>query len=273
MTSKTILIQEVLRQPEQGSTDRLAFKAGVNVIVGLPNTGKSKWLRMIDYLLGDDANPEDTFEELHDKYDSVQATCIIAGEKLTIERKWKEKGVKTKAFVNGQSIGVKELRELFMARLGLPLVHYPQGNPYGSRAWPELGWRSLCRHVYRRQSMWADLADQQPESEQHACLMQFLGIAPHLFSEEYANLVKKEKKIQELEFAKDQYLQMLEEVSREILDDKSLGVALTPQSMEAAAARIRQEIEQKQKTRSEILLPAARPMTPVVYAAEHKSAS
>jgi hypothetical protein len=250
---RTLVVQQLLRTPVQGPEDRLALRPGVNVIVGAPNTGKSKWLRMLDYLMGDDGKPEEVFEELHDKYDTVEAVCQLANEEVVIERRWKEAGVKGKVFVNGEPILLKEFRVLLMERLAIPIVHYPQGNPYGPRSWPELGWRSLYRHMYRRQLMWSDLADQQPESEQHACLMQFLGIAEYLFSEQYASLVAKEKKIQELQQTKDQFIAMLDEVSREILDDKALGVALTPQSIEAAMSRMAEEIGERQRKRQELL--------------------
>src|SRR5258708_32600905 len=104
----------------------------------------------------------------------------LMAEDWVIERKWKEAGSRTKINVNGEMMDIKQASDLLMERLNIPLVHYPQGSLYGRRAWPELGWRSLLRHVYRRQALWTDLADSQPDSEQHACLMQFFGIAEYL---------------------------------------------------------------------------------------------
>ena len=63
----------------------------------------------------------------------------VAGEAITIQRRWKEAGAKTKVFINGDSVPVKEFRSLLMERLAIPVVHYPQGNPRGPRSWPELG--------------------------------------------------------------------------------------------------------------------------------------
>ena len=48
---RTFSVVELVRTPEHGPEDRLSFAAGVNVIVGMPNTGKSKWLQMLNYLL------------------------------------------------------------------------------------------------------------------------------------------------------------------------------------------------------------------------------
>ena len=243
--AKTLVIRELIAvKPKHGREDAISFERGVNVLVGPPNTGKTKWLRMLDYLLGDDGKPEDAFgDDLTEKYDSAQAKVGIADEEFCIERRWKEANVKTKIFVGDDAHTVPAFRQWLMEKLQIPLLHYPQGNPYGPRTWPELGWRSLYRHMYRRQTFWADLADQQPESEQHACLMQFFGSAKHLYSEEYGTLITKEKKILELQYRKEQFLTMLQEVSKELVSESGLGVGLTPQSIDMAEQRIRGEVE------------------------------
>ena len=250
MNSKTLIIRELSRSPQHGPEDTLLLQPGVNVVVGDPNTGKTKWFRMLDYLLGDDGKPEEIFgEDLVIKYDSAKVLLTIAGEEVTIERRWKEPGVRTKAFINNEALPIKELWNYLMGKLEIPIIHYPQGDPYGTRAWPELNWRSIFRHIYRRQTFWNDFADYQPDTEQHASLMQFLGIATHLFSEQYRDLVSNEKKIRDLQIAKEQFVSMLQEVSKEIIDEKELGVALTPQSIDAALHRIRAEIESFQAKR------------------------
>lgn len=152
MSDRTIVIREISRVTGHGTADKIVFRKGVNVIVGPPNAGKSKWLRMLDYLLGDDGAPQEVFgEDLAEKYDSVTMAVHINGEDLTIQREWKKPGVLTKVSVNGQSLTRDQYCELLTTKLKIPTVHYPQGSPYGSRTWPSLGWRSLFRHVYRRQ--------------------------------------------------------------------------------------------------------------------------
>jgi len=234
-TIKTLWIKEVARFPERGPEDRLTLQPGVNVIVGVPNTGKSKWLRMIDYLFGDDNKPVEAFgEEVANKYESVQATIMVGDEEWIVERSWKEPGLISKTSVNKELMTLHAFTTKLMSALQIPILHYPQGNPYSPRTWPELGWRSLYRHMYRRQLFWTDLADRQPESEQHACILEFVGIAEVLFSEQYGKMVVLEKRIQQLQNSREQFVSMLREVSRELLDEKGLDVALTPNSITAA---------------------------------------
>ena len=158
-------------------------------------------------------------------------------------------------------MNVREFVRNLLDRLSIPILHYPQGNPYGQRAWPELGWRSLYRHMYRRQNMWSDLADKQFESEQHACLLQFSGLAEGLFSEQYGRLVEKQKRIIELKAHKDQYMEVLSDISKDLLSVEEVGVGITPQSLDSARQRVQAEIEQLAKQRQEVLQSLAETIT------------
>lgn len=250
----TLWVREMVRFPELGPEDRIVLTPGVNVLVGVPNTGKSRWLRMLDYVLGEDKKPEEAFgEDVASRYESVRAVVMVAGAEWTIERHWKDEKQATKITVNGEVMTRDSFTLKLMSALQIPVMHYPQGNPYGTRGWPELGWRSIYRHMYRRQSFWADLADKQPESEQHACLLLFVGIAEVLFSDGYAKLVASEKKIQQLQNQREHFIAMLREVSRELIDEKELGVALTPDSIELAVKRHEDEVAGAQKKRDATL--------------------
>jgi hypothetical protein len=254
MVEKTLIILEIARGREGREDGHLAFAPGVNVLVGPPNAGKSKWLETIDYLLGDDVSAAERAEDdIFAKYESARALLQISGESVTVERRWKEQGVTNKVYVNGDAISLEDYRSLLMEKLSIPSVHYPQGNPYGPRSWPEIGWRSIMRHIYRRQRLWSDLADQQPPSEQHACLMLLLGVAERVFSSEYGQLVTKSKRILELQGQRQQFMEMLQEVSREVISAKELGVAVTPQSLDAAVSRLGTEKERLEAERGHLL--------------------
>jgi len=252
--AKTMLIRELTRIPVQHPNDTLSFEPGVNVIVGPPNTGKTQWLKILDYLFGDDKPAEESLAEaIIENYQAAKLTMSIADKEFTVERRWKNPGFKTKVIVNGNSMSRIDFCHEIMTLLDIPIVHYPQGDPYGPRSWPELSWRSLMRHIYRQQRFWTDLADRQPESEQHACLSQFMGIAKNLFSDEYGKLVQGNKNIQELKLKKENFLAMLQEVSLELIDAEDLGIALTPQSIDAAFNRLQKAIGELQKKRHALL--------------------
>lgn len=254
MSTKRILILEAHRYFARSGVESLTFEAGVNILVGEPNTGKSKWLETIDFLLGDDKSAEEKLgEHISQKFKRASITLQIGEDKLFVERRWQDAGTKTRVFVNEVAHDVYEFRQMLLDRLGIPAVHYPQGNPYGSRTWPELGWRSLFRHMYRRQRFWGDIADQQFVSEQHACLIQFLGMAETLFSKQYGDMINMEKSIVELQIRKEQFLKTLQEVSNEIVDEQEIDTTITPDALKAAKARLEEEVNQLNARRGEII--------------------
>lgn len=243
MNNRKLIIREVERLPKSGPEDILTFEPGVNLIVGKPNTGKTKWLSMIDFLMGDRGKPDEAFGDLAEKYDSVKALFEIDGEQFWVERQWKSQGNKTKIFIEDSGVTPEEFSQFMMERLKIPVVHFPKGNPFEERAWPELSWRTLLRHIYRQQRFWNDIADKQTEGEQHACMLQFLGIAEHLFSNKAGELVKKRKERWKLEGVKDKYIEILDDISREIAGEKEFQVALTTDSIDAATERIKTEVK------------------------------
>ena len=248
--SRTFSIAELIRIPEHGPEDRLSFVPGMNVIVGMPNTGKSKWLQMLNYFFVSDESPADAFgEEIASKYTSLIAKITVASELLVVERRWGNSDPKNRIYINGEKSSVRDFLLMLHERLNIPVLHYPQGNPLAPRAWPELGWRSLYRHMYRRQNFWNDIADKQPESEQHACILQFSGLAEKLFTEEYGRLVEKQKRIIELQAQKENYMTTLSQVTKTLLSSDEIGVGLTLESLEAARKRVSVEIEQLQTER------------------------
>jgi len=255
MNAKRMRVSSFLRMPCQHADDEIQFEPGVNIIVGPQNSGKTKLLSMLDYLMGDTGTPEASFGgDLAAKYDSAQAVFIIAGEQVKVERRWKEPGARSKVFVNDAPISAESFSAEWLKRLGIPILHFPQGNPYGTRAWPTLGWRTLLRHVYRQQLLWGNLADKQPDSEQHACITQFLGIAESLFSNEFAELVNKQKRVIELRAAKEQFMSMLHEVSKDLLQASEIGVALTADSITSAIERLTESTDALRQRRTELLL-------------------
>lgn len=252
--SKALIIKQLKRTQQNKPDEVLNFKTGLNLIVGPGNTGKTKWLSMLDYLMGDPDKPEDTFgNDLAQKYDSIEAIFQIGEKEILVERHWKKRGMKGKVFINGEPIPAESFSEFLLSELDIPILHYPQGSPYSERKWSTLSWRTMLRHIYRRQRFWGDLVPKQPDSEQHACLMQFLGMAENIFSDEYGELIAKRKRVFKLQGIKEEFLKLLDEVSKDLVEEKEVRVTLTKQSIDLAITRLNSEIESFQSQRENSL--------------------
>jgi hypothetical protein len=254
MISPTIRILRIERRRTVGHPEELLFDQGVAVLVGRPNTGKTRWLQTLDYLLGDSgSNPFEADEDEHlaDLYSAASVDLRIADETLHVERKWSEAGVKSKVFV--KSMGAQDFQHLLLEKLKIPLLHFPKGNPYSGQTWPELSFRMLLRHIYRRQHFWADIADLQPEGEQQACLLQFLGLAQNVFSEEYGELIRLRSESSKLKARREQYEATLHQLAGDVLVDPDLKGAITMPRIQAAEKLLMEKTIQLRGRRAEIL--------------------
>ena len=254
MGANSLVIKKLVRFPKTVNEDEISLIPGVNVLVGEKDAGKSMWLKMLDFVLGKNKPAEKSFgSKLAEKYDSVGVVICIDDEEMLIERKWKEKGFSNKIIVDGTPMQYDEFSREILEKLNIPILNFPKGNPYTERKWPPLSFRTLLRHIYRREDSWKDFADKQFDSEQYAALSLFVGFADKLFPDEYGDLVFKQKKVSTLEAMKDQFVDMLQEVSKELIVSKDLSVAFTPESIQSAKDNLRNQIDELHLKRKNIL--------------------
>jgi energy-coupling factor transporter ATP-binding protein EcfA2 len=254
MSAKTIIIRKLSRTPATEATDTLDFKPGVNLIVGEKDSGKTKWLSMLNYLMADPDKPEDVFgDELSKKYDSVRAEIEIAGEHIILERRWKEEGEKTKVRINDTSCNASDFSEFLLKKLNIPMLNFPKGNPWAERAWSPITWRMLLRHIYRQERFWTDFADKQPPGEQHACVAQFLGAAVALFPPKLGELIQKQKELEAIQAQKDAHIAMLNSITAELMHHAEMTVGVTEASLDEAQARLKTRLQELDRRRTQLL--------------------
>lgn len=250
---KRFIIHEFVRVDRDGADEKLEFKPGVNLLVGMPNTGKTQWLRMLDFVLGDVGKPEEAFDDaLASKYVELRLIATIGDRRSTIIRRWQDPKMKTKVVVDETAMSAEDFNEHLLERLGITPVKYPQGDAHGPRTWPTLGWRSLLRQIYRRQDSWSDIATRQWESEQHAVLLQFLGAAEKIFISQYRELVDQQNEVSALRAQKEQFQNALNMVTRELLNE-SETLALTDEVINARVADLRKTETEIERDRAAVI--------------------
>ena len=259
MTMSYLSIGRVDRRLWSGGTESIGFQPGVNLLVGRPNAGKTQWLKIVDFLLGDPDTFESRFDEvLAEKYEAASAEVFVGDERFFVERRWQESGLRTKVLVDGEPIDAVAFQHRLMTLLGIPILHYPKGNPQSGQTWPELSFRSLMRHIHRQQRFWNDLADKQPEGEQLACLLQFGGIAEHVFTDDYGELIGLEIEARRLRSRLEQYGWTLDALAKDLMDEgDTLAHGVTRAAVDAADREVTQEIDELRNHRLAIIEDAA----------------
>jgi outer membrane murein-binding lipoprotein Lpp len=262
MSTNTLLVKSVCRVTASGDTDTLDLKPGVNVIVGDKDTGKSRWLDTISYLLGDTDPPEKGLgPEVAAKFDRATLQMDIGGEGIAVERRWKEHGATHKVFANGDGMSSADFGEYLQRKLDIPTVRYPKGSPLSGYTWPLLSWRELFRHVYREERFWSDLADKQMPKVQHACLLQFLGAADKMYPKEREDAVNERQNLTKLQARKEQFDSVLQQAAKDLIPDPAINTAPTLDAIDRGVERLRAEAEQLRQRRKAVLdqVLAARP--------------
>jgi DNA repair ATPase RecN len=237
-----------------GKTEEsLEFAAGVNVLVGQPNAGKTKWLATLDFLMGDNSTVEKALGEVvAEKYQWARAELLIGGEAHVIERNWKD-GARTKTLLDGKSLAGDEFSAEILGLLGMPRVRIPKGNPYSGQTWPNLSWRMILRHLYRHEKSWVDLAANQPEPEQMAVLFMLIGAAASVYSKEYEELVQQQRSSTTLAAQKETFDATLQVLLKELVSVERVAAGFTKETLAQAVLQAEQELASREKARNEAL--------------------
>lgn len=219
--SKSIFIRQISRNTIHDEVETLEFDEGVNVITGLTNSGKTVWLKMLDFLLGDPSSVENALDNedilgviLSEKYKSIEAIIEIDSTEYFIQRRWKEQGIKSKTIIDGKAYDSVEFSLFMLEKLHIPNLKFSKGNPYIDGNQFSLTFRTMLRHIYRQERFWNDIADQQYHSEQHAVISQFLGIAEKMFSPAYGDMINLQKEKITLESQKNTLETLLDEFGK-----------------------------------------------------------
>ena len=177
------------RRKVDGEYETLDLRPGVNLVYGPPNSGKSVWLRMLDYMLGDDNGIAYRFNtDIRYKYDQIQAELCLARNEIKLRRTWSPYPDKDNRFtIDGRSsLGAKRLQRMIMTDLGIPEIPILRGNEY--KPYP-VTLRVLMRHLHRQQRFWGDIADEQYPDEIRASILVLIGAIDLLFLSEQKEII------------------------------------------------------------------------------------
>ncbi|MCA8833311.1 coiled-coil domain-containing protein [Hymenobacter pini] len=243
--SKTLLIRQLSRVDADGAEETLHFTEGVNVMVGPSNSGKTAWLAMLDFVLGDPGTADDGFLRKEDAvgrklatlYSELRAVIEIDEQAYVLERKWKEPNLVRKTVVDGVPMSTAEFSAFILEKLHIPTSRFVKGNPYTEGSVLDISFRMMLRHIFRQERFWSDLADSQFPYEQHAVLTQFLGLADKMLSSVDEKLLEKRRELSSAEIKRNQFLATLDQIVRSLNYDGGQNLVFATDN--AAAERIK----------------------------------
>ena len=196
-------IVELTRTFKSNEEERLEFAIGVNLIEGGPNTGKTTWLQCLNYLLGAENPVEHYFnDDFIDKYRAIKGVFIVNNESVNITRDWTIPNQKSKTNYKGHKFNSDEFQKKLLKDLKVPVLNYPKTDPISDIRATFLSFRMHFRHLYRQQKYWNDLVDRQPAGEFRSCLLNFLGLAEKIYTQDYYKFYEISDK---LKIANEQY--------------------------------------------------------------------
>lgn len=241
--------------------DELTFDDGLNLLIGPPNSGKSKWLQTLDWVMGDTGSVDDALSaELAGRFRAMGADLRIGDHLWKLERQT-ELGLRGRILVNDRPASASEFSDVLLDVLGLRRFRFPRGDPRTSH-WVDLSWRMLFRHMYRTEFSWAELAARQPDYEQHAALIAFLNVSSQFYGEQNQQLVRKREEHQQLHARREQFGATLNEIAREVLFVDEASVAITPDSLREATDRLSAAIEDQEARKGALVESLIEPNRP-----------
>ncbi|MGA3093337.1 MAG: hypothetical protein ABSD75_32490 [Terriglobales bacterium] len=92
--------------------------------------------------------------------------------------------------------------------------------------------------------------------EQHACLLQFLGLAERLFTPEYGRLVELKMKAERLTARREQYGLTLNELAADLLTEAGFATGVTEAGVHRAEASLAAEVASLQQRRIDLIAEA-----------------
>ncbi len=250
----SIRIGELRTYDRNGEIGKYDFSSPVTILVGPRNSSKTTTLRMIDFCFGSADSALSAFgPAVSGHYFGLELDVELSGQTHVIRRSFEPSfGLLTRVYVDGQSISPREFSDWAMTQLGWPILDIPKGRvPELATELVPLTFRTLWRHIYRREGSWLEFASQELEFHRRAVLSLFLGLAESRYSNAEYRAAAAMRRVEELrvQLANSQTVadETVRQVSAELGLPETSGHLLAQRDQELAA-----EIRQARQARDEI---------------------
>lgn len=151
-------------------------------ITGQRNSSKTTTLKVVDFCFGSRKTVENALgPTVARDYQAVAIEIATNGTRHRLAREFKH-GLRTKVLIDDQPYELADVSEWVLRALAWPVLQIPLGvNPATATKEHPLSFRDLLRHIYRRETSWAEFASKEEEFLRRAVVSLFLGFAPQRY--------------------------------------------------------------------------------------------
>lgn len=198
----TIRLVSLRKYERDGSIDEVDLSADASVLIGPRNSSKTTTLRMIDYCMGDDSSAAAALgPDVAGRYAGLDLELDLPTGRHVIRRSFVPTfGLLTRIRINDElEVAPRAFSDWILQQLGWPQIEIPRGlvAELATELVP-LTFRTLWRHVFRREDSWLVFASQEQEFHRRAVLSFFLGLAEERYSNVEFQLAAAERHVTEL---------------------------------------------------------------------------
>jgi hypothetical protein len=238
----------------EGEVDVFQF-TDATLIVGPPNSSKTTILRMIDFCLGvEDSAASHLGPNVANAYLGIELEMSLGAEGHSVRRSFDRSfGPVTRLQVDDSTQSVDDFRDWIMEALGWPLLQIPRGRVAQSATERvPLSFRTLLRHIYRREDSWYEFASREEEFHRRAVLAFYLGLAESRYSGEGFALGEKRRDAQQAEADFRAIDALADRTVRRVTEELGLDSVGSSQLL-AAQAQVQSDRSEAETARQEIL--------------------
>ncbi len=199
----TLRLQSLERYRYDGEVEETKFGAGLTLLIGPRNSSKTTTLEMIDFCFGDSDPAERALgRDVVVNYQGIRLRLAINNEIRTIDRAFTQSfGPLSRLVIDEQQqLDPRSFSDWIMEELGWPLLEIPRGrHPRFATETVPLTFRTLLRHIYRRENSWYEFATREEEFHRRAVVAFFLGLAESRYSNEEFRVGEAQRKVRAVE--------------------------------------------------------------------------
>jgi hypothetical protein len=244
------------RYRRNGDIEETAFGPQLTLLIGPRNSSKTTTLEMIDFCFGESDSAERALgTDVVSNYVGLRLNLSIRGQSHTIERALAQSfGPLTRIVIGeNEQVDARSFSDWMMNELGWPRIEIPKGRQarLATETVP-LTFRTLLRHIYRRENSWYEFASREEEYHRRAVTAFFLGLAESRYSNEDFRVGEAERNVRAVEAQ----LREVEDIASDIVArlGEELGLAgLRLDNIEVLNARLGEAEENVVSRRTEIL--------------------